>query len=154
MSGAGEPLCEFSWEGGGVGRLGSLRDFERGLVYMVRTASESSIWGGGEGLRRPTELNGELARESKELAHSESALLLSESIAREGAAEKEEGEVWVQRRAREGAREATGRGNALDQCCMLERRGLDYFVSWRRVDCHATVRVVVDGRAGGRWVVM
>ena len=87
-------------------------------MYMVRTASESSIWGGGEGLRRPTELNGELARESKELAHSESALLLSESIAREGAAEKEEGEVWVQRRAREGAREATG--SALSQCCMLE----------------------------------
>ena len=87
---------------------------------MVRTASESSIWGGGEGLRRPTELNGELARESKELAHSESALLLSESIAREGAgaAEEEDGEVWVQRRAREGAREATG--SALDQCCMLE----------------------------------
>lgn len=78
-------------------------------MYMVRTASDSSIWGGGEGLRRPTELNGELARESKELAHSERALVLSESIAREGAAEKEEGAVWVQRRAREGAREATGR---------------------------------------------
>jgi len=109
-------------------------------VYMVRTASESSIWGGGEGLRRPTELNGELARESKKLAHSESALLLSESIAREGAAE-EEGEVWVQRRAREGAREATG--SALDQCCMLEGGSVLYY--WL-----AQSRLSRDGARGGR----
>ena len=48
----------------------------------------------------------------------------------------------------------TGRGSALDQCCMLEWSDLDCVVSWYRVDCHARVRVVVDGRAAGRWVVM
>lgn len=63
-SGAGEPLCEFSCEGGGVGRLGSMRDKVLALGYMVCSASERWISGGGDGVRLPpTELNGELSRE-------------------------------------------------------------------------------------------
>lgn len=64
-SGAGEPLCEFSCEGGGVGRLGSTCDKVLALWYMVYVASERWIsGGGGEGVRLPpTELKGELSRE-------------------------------------------------------------------------------------------
>jgi hypothetical protein len=63
-SGAGEPLCEFCCDGGGVGRLGSTCDKDLVLGYLVCMASERWISGGGEGVRLPpTELKGELSRE-------------------------------------------------------------------------------------------
>jgi hypothetical protein len=63
-----------------VGRLGSLRDLERGLVYMVRTAWDNSIWGGGDGVRLPSEESGDEARELSIDDSSLSLFLASEYI--------------------------------------------------------------------------
>lgn len=62
-SGAGDPLCEFSCDGGGVGRLGSAREVALGLLYILQSASENCIPGGGDGVRLPQELSGDEARE-------------------------------------------------------------------------------------------
>lgn len=81
-SGAGEPLCEFSWDGGGVGRLGSICDRVRGLVYIAWTAAETLICGGGDGVRLPSELSGDEAREVDSDESSLSELQPSSSIAK------------------------------------------------------------------------
>lgn len=62
-SGAGDPLCEFSCEGGGVGRLGSACDTDLVLLYILWIALEKCSSGGGDGVRLPTELSGEEERE-------------------------------------------------------------------------------------------